>query len=345
MRSITLTLRWIGTVSCAAVLSTHAVAEEGFVQMTDGGANAGVVHIGDRAKPAPVQPAKATKPQTKKRVNYAAVYMTAGRTQGACVPVNYAAPMSFPQGAYSPMTFQQGGCGPAGCPTGGPVAGIPSECCGPMGFCGPNVCYGPVISCDPLCCPVECCPTECCPSDSCDSCAPDSCGEGCCSNDCCCGSSCSGANCGCGCNNGCYYGPGHNERMLTVFAKANAKSRQGGSKYPKRWWRGQQSNYLTRNQRLSDIMFGWLVPSGYCGQGTPPFGKYQITYADQPCDGHPQDAMAYGAQGYGVPVTVPLPPNVRHAYNYSWGLPASRLTPIGHCSPGTTPEPLYRRTW
>lgn len=35
---------------------------------------------------------------------------------------------------------------------------------------------------------------------------------------------------------------------------------------------------------------------------------------------------AYAAQGYGVPVSVPQAPNVRANYNYSWGLPSSRLT-------------------
>ncbi|MDB5389062.1 MAG: hypothetical protein JWM11_4708 [Planctomycetaceae bacterium] len=37
---------------------------------------------------------------------------------------------------------------------------------------------------------------------------------------------------------------------------------------------------------------------------------------------------AYAAQGFGGPVTVPLAPNVRSQYNYGWGIPSSRLTPI-----------------
>jgi hypothetical protein len=49
---------------------------------------------------------------------------------------------------------------------------------------------------------------------------------------------------------------------------------------------------------------------------------------------HPNDANGiYAAQGYGGPVTVPLAPNVRSAYNYSWGIPSSRLTPITHPVP------------
>jgi hypothetical protein len=44
------------------------------------------------------------------------------------------------------------------------------------------------------------------------------------------------------------------------------------------------------------------------------------------CD--PRDLRAYSAQGYGVPVTVPLAPNVR-AFNYGWGLPSTRLSQAG----------------
>jgi hypothetical protein len=37
----------------------------------------------------------------------------------------------------------------------------------------------------------------------------------------------------------------------------------------------------------------------------------------------------YSAQGYNVPVASPLAPVVMYSYNYSWGMPASRLTRIG----------------
>lgn len=64
-----------------------------------------------------------------------------------------------------------------------------------------------------------------------------------------------------------------------------------------------------------------------------------LTYWDAGCQtdiialdpgyAHPSDMNgAYAAQGFGVPVTVPLAPNVRTQYNYSWGIPSSRLTPI-----------------
>lgn len=44
---------------------------------------------------------------------------------------------------------------------------------------------------------------------------------------------------------------------------------------------------------------------------------------------HPNDqGQIYSAQGYGMPVSVPLAPGVRQQYNYGWGLPSSRLTPL-----------------
>lgn len=41
-----------------------------------------------------------------------------------------------------------------------------------------------------------------------------------------------------------------------------------------------------------------------------------------------RDTQTYAAQGYNVPVTVPLPPITR-AYNYSWDIPSARLSPVG----------------
>lgn len=42
----------------------------------------------------------------------------------------------------------------------------------------------------------------------------------------------------------------------------------------------------------------------------------------------PRDGQTFAAQGYGIPISVPLAPVVGDQYNYSWGLPSSRLTPI-----------------
>lgn len=140
------------------------------------------------------------------------------------------------------------------------------------------------------------------------------------------------------------YGDGYEQR-LGLLTRALPKGSCGGRKWPCRWWRGQQLNYHTRNQRLANHLFGWMIPSGCSGQGCPPVGCYNITYADEPSYTDPRDQQLYGAQGSGVPNTVPLAPNVRYAYNYSWGTPSSRLTQIGQYDPQTSPQPLYRQTW
>ena len=140
------------------------------------------------------------------------------------------------------------------------------------------------------------------------------------------------------------YTDGYNQR-LRLLAGALPKGNCGGASFPCRWWRGQQANYLSRNQRLANHLFGRMIPSGCNGQGCPPVGCYGITYADDPAYAHPSDGQQYGAQGYGVPMTVPLAPNVRYSYNYSWGTPSSRLTPVGSYDPQTSPQPLYRPTF
>ena len=133
----------------------------------------------------------------------------------------------------------------------------------------------------------------------------------------------------------------YDDRMCRLFARACPDD--GCTRWPTRWWRGQQLNFLSRNQRLSNTLFGWLVPSGCCGQGCPPVGCYNVTYADDPGYSDGRDGgMAYGAQGYGVPVNVPLAPNVRQSYNYSWGTPSSRITPIGQYSPGPAQQSPYQ---
>ncbi|MFK7779289.1 MAG: hypothetical protein QM501_14380 [Gimesia sp.] len=64
-------------------------------------------------------------------------------------------------------------------------------------------------------------------------------------------------------------------------------------------------------------------------KGVAPFGRYNITYAVDPYHFDQRDGRPlYGAQGYGVPIAVPLAPNVHKVYNYGWGIPSSRLTPV-----------------
>ncbi len=79
--------------------------------------------------------------------------------------------------------------------------------------------------------------------------------------------------------------------------------------------------------------FGCLVPSGHGGAGSPFFGHYARVYPQDVNHFDQRDGQLYGAQGYGVPIAVPLAPVVGHTYNYGWGVPSSRLTPISHLAP------------
>jgi hypothetical protein len=76
--------------------------------------------------------------------------------------------------------------------------------------------------------------------------------------------------------------------------------------------------------------FGYFFPSGCCGKGCPPTGHYSMVYPLNPNYSDARDAQVYAAQGYAGPVSVPLAPVVHHAYNYGWGIPSSRLTPISN---------------
>ena len=75
-------------------------------------------------------------------------------------------------------------------------------------------------------------------------------------------------------------------------------------------------NHCRRNARAWNAYrrdgFGW--------------GQYQIAYPINPQHFDQRDGRIYAAQGYRIPMAVPTAPNVEHTYNYSWGLPASRIT-------------------
>ncbi len=76
--------------------------------------------------------------------------------------------------------------------------------------------------------------------------------------------------------------------------------------------------------------FGYFIPSGSCGQGTPLVGHYSMVYPVNPQHFDGRDGQVYAANGYGGPVSIPMAPNVNQTYNYGWGMPSSRLTPIWH---------------
>jgi hypothetical protein len=78
---------------------------------------------------------------------------------------------------------------------------------------------------------------------------------------------------------------------------------------------------------------GFLFPTGGGGAGSPYHGWYSRVYPQDVGYADPRDGRLWAAQGYGIPVSVPLAPTVSHTYNYSWGIPASRLTPISNIAP------------
>jgi len=79
--------------------------------------------------------------------------------------------------------------------------------------------------------------------------------------------------------------------------------------------------------------FGYFHPTGCCGGGCPVAGKYDMVYSANPTYFDPRDGRLYAAQGYNAPMAVPLAPNVRYSYNYGWGVPSSRLTPVSRVAP------------
>jgi hypothetical protein len=74
-------------------------------------------------------------------------------------------------------------------------------------------------------------------------------------------------------------------------------------------------------------------------QGEGLMGCYSYVYAVNPTYKDPRDSRVYAANGYGLPVAVPLAPNVRHTYNYGWGVPSSRVTPISRFMPSAYASP------
>lgn len=120
------------------------------------------------------------------------------------------------------------------------------------------------------------------------------------------------------------------------------------------WLKGQSSLHRARTRHNSHVFsaymkskFGYFCPTGNCGKGMPLWGKYHLVYAAQPGYTDERDGYTFAAPGYGTPVNVPLAPNVRHAYNYSWGIPSSRLTPIRQAQVVGAPEPavLHGPVW
>lgn len=74
-------------------------------------------------------------------------------------------------------------------------------------------------------------------------------------------------------------------------------------------------------------------PEGCGGRGCAIVDKYSMVYATMPEYADPRDGRVYAHEGYNVPVAMPLAPNVHYQYNYGWGIPSSRITPISRFIP------------
>jgi hypothetical protein len=97
-----------------------------------------------------------------------------------------------------------------------------------------------------------------------------------------------------------------------------------------------RNNMLLRSNHLTNWhqnKFGYFYPTGCCGTGCPLVGTYNMVYAVDPQHFDARDGKLYSAQGHGVPMAIPLAPTVRHSYNYGWGIPSSRRTPISRIAP------------
>ena len=78
---------------------------------------------------------------------------------------------------------------------------------------------------------------------------------------------------------------------------------------------------------------GLPYPNGCGGKGCAIIDHYSMVYATMPEYSDPRDGRVYSAEGFNVPVAVPLAPNVEYQYNYGWGIPSSRLTPVSRFIP------------
>ena len=106
------------------------------------------------------------------------------------------------------------------------------------------------------------------------------------------------------------------------------------------WWCDEKAKWHCRRAYQNQVWgahlnnkFNYFIPSGSGGGGTPPFGYYTRVYATEPGYYDARDKQVNGSSTYGVPTAIPLAPGVRYQYNYSWGTPASRLTPISTIAP------------
>lgn len=133
-------------------------------------------------------------------------------------------------------------------------------------------------------------------------------------------------------------GFGHGGRLFGQHGTGNSHSYSG-------WNSGPYGGPTHTGNELCNCLFGWAIPSGNCGQGLPLFGKYHTVYADNPGYVNPADTQLYATGANGLPVVIPTAPNVNYQYNYSSGMPSSRITTLGTWNPQTAPQRMKFQTW
>ena len=101
------------------------------------------------------------------------------------------------------------------------------------------------------------------------------------------------------------------------------------------WLANEWAMYKCRSRYRNAILgahirnkMNYFIPSGGDGSGIPLAGTYARVYATEPNYHDPRDSQVFASPHTGVPTVIPIAPNVRHQYNYSWGIPSSRITPI-----------------
>jgi len=139
-------------------------------------------------------------------------------------------------------------------------------------------------------------------------------------------------------NDANHSGSGNGGRLFGQHGSGNYHSSSG-------WNSGPYGGPAHTGNELCNCLFGWAIPPGNCGQGLPLFGKYHTVYADNPGYVNPADTQLYATGANGLPVVIPTAPNVNHQYNYSSGMPASRITTLGTWNPQTAPQRMKFQTW
>ena len=87
---------------------------------------------------------------------------------------------------------------------------------------------------------------------------------------------------------------------------------------------------------------GIPIPACFAGHGGALGGVYSRVYAVNPYHHDFRDGAIYAAQGYNAPIAVPLAPNVDYQWNYGWGIPSSRLSPVSRVVPSPyAVQPTY----